>query len=407
MKKGFLLIGLFLGLNASAMDGITNLEQQLSEKNKTLEALKNDLQAKENILKSSYSNYYPTLNAVGGWGENRVEDPGERDKGYFGYLDGRLNLFNGFKNVSISEQRKIEVQLSGIEYETTRRELRQQLIEVTSEMIYLHKLQEILVEEEKVTKSQKSWAGKKVTAGLTSAVDNLEFDLREDEIRIQQRQIDQLHKESHLKLVQLFGADVSDSDLSKLAFTDIRKLTELNPFTPEQNLANQKATMQARLAELDKKSIKADFLPSVDFVYSFGRITPSENTPMDFNETKYALQVIIPLFSGFDTVYRSRSANSGISSSKARSNQTHLDSQSLFNSLSEKMKELRDLYDINERKLESSRKYFEMTVGEYKRGIKNSPDLVGATDRWFSSQKRKYDLLKDLEITRVKIDNLN
>ena len=407
MKKEFLLISLFLGLNASAMEGISNLEQQLSENNKTLEALKNDLQSKENILKSSYSNYYPTLNAVGGWGENRVDDPGGRDKGYFGYIDGRLNLFNGFKNASISDQNKIEVQLSALEYESTRRELRQQLIEVTSEMIYLHKLQEILVEEEKVTKSQKSWAGKKVTAGLTSAVDNLEFELREDEIRIQQRQIDQLHKESHLKLVQLFGADVSDNDLSKLAFTDISKLTELSLFTPEQNLANQKATLQARLAELGKKSIKADFMPSVDFFYSFGRLTPSENTPLNFNETKYGLQVVIPLFAGFDTLYKSRAANSNISSSKARLNQTQIDSQSLFNSLSEKMKELSDLYNINERKLESSRKYFEMTVGEYKRGIKNSPDLVGATERWFSSQKRKYELLKDLELTRVRIDSLN
>ena len=389
------------------MEGITNLEQQLSEKNKTLEALKNDLQAKENILKSSYSNYYPTLNAVGGWGENRVDDPDERDIGYFGYLDGRLNLFNGFKNVSISNQRKVEVKLSEIEYEQTKRELRQQLVEVTSEMIYLHKLQEILVEEEKVTKLQKSWAGKKVAAGLTSSVDNLEFNLREDEIRIQQRQIDQLHKESHLRLVQLFGADVSDSDLNRLSFTDIRKLTELNPFAPEQNLANQKASLQTRLSELEKKSIKADFMPSVDFFYSFGRLTPSENTPLSFNESKYGLQVVIPLFTGFDTVYKSRFADSSISSSKARLNQTRVDSQSLFNSLAEKMKELSDLYDINERKLDASKKYFEMTVGEYKRGIKNSPDLVGATERWFSSQKRKYELLKELELTRVRIDNLN
>ncbi|MDG0817673.1 TolC family protein [Bdellovibrio svalbardensis] len=407
MKKRFLLVSLFVGLKAFGMEGLTSLEQQLSEKNQTLEALKNELRAKEHILQSSYSNYYPTFNAVGGWGDKYVDDPGERDKGYFGYIDGRLNLFNGFKHVSTSDQRTIEAKLTELEYEQTRRDLKMQLIEVTSEMIYLHKLQEILFEEEKITKSQKSWAQKKVSAGLTSSVDNLEFDLREDEIRIQHRQIDQLHKESHLRLVHLFGADVADSDLDKLNFTSVAKLTDVPTFSPEKNLDNQKATLQSRLSEAEKKNIKADFMPTVDFVYSFGRLTPSENSPMKFNESNYALQVVIPLFTGFDTVYKNRSADSNLASSKARSAQTQVDSLSLFNALSEKIKELSDLYVINERKLESSKKYFDLTVSEYKRGIKNSPDLVSATERWFSSQKRKFELLKELELTRVKLDNLN
>jgi hypothetical protein len=46
-------------------------------------------------------------------------------------------------------------------------------------------------------------------------------------------------------------------------------------------------------------------------------------------------------------------------------------------------------------------------VNEYKRGVKNSPDLVGATERWFSSQKRKYELLKELELAKIKLENLN
>lgn len=406
MKKGFLLLNLFLGLKAFAVEGLSNLEQQLGEKNQTLNALKNELQARESTLTSSYSHYYPTLNAIGGWDEARVDDPGNNDKGYFGYIDGRVNLFNGFKHSLVSKQIKIEALLTEVEYEQTKRELKRQLTEVASEMIYLHKLQEILVEEENVTKSQKTWAGKKVSAGLTSSVDNLEFDLRQEEIRIQQRQIDQLHQESHLKLVQLFGVDIPDGDLDKLAFTSPSKTTALISFSPEQNLENRKANLRKELIEIEKKSVKADFMPSVDFVYSFGRLTPSQNTPVNFNESKYGLRIVIPLFTGFETFYKSRSAQANLTSTKARVHQTQIDSQSHFKSLTEKMRELDDLYAINERKLISSKKYFDMTVSEYKRGIKNSPDLVGATERWFSTQKRKYELLKDLEFTKVRIDNL-
>lgn len=407
MKLGILLLGLFWGIHAFGMEGISNLELQLNEKNQNLEALKNEIQAKENLLNSSRSSYYPTLNAIGGWQEDRVEDPNDREKGYFGYLDGRLNLFNGFKNISISDQRNIEVHLTKIEFEQTKRELKQQLIEIASEMIYLHKLQRILVEEERVTKDQKAWAAKKVGAGLTSSVDNLEFNLREEEILIQQRQIDQLHKEAHQKLVQLFGTDIPDNELDKIEFTTIENLKATTPFNPEQNLEIQKANLQARLAEFEKKEARADFLPSIDLIYSFGRLTPSEQTPLSFNEAKYGVQLTIPLFSGFDTYYKNRAASANITANKARAKQSNLNAASLFETLSEKMKELNDLYAINERKSGTAKKYFEMTVGEYKRGIKNSPDLVGATERWFSAQKRKYELLKDLELTKVKIDNLN
>ena len=61
---------------------------------------------------------------------------------------------------------------------------------------------------------------------------------------------------------------------------------------------------------------------------------------------------------------------------------------------------------INDKKLVNSQKYFDLTLGEYKRGIKNSPDLVGATDRLFLAKKKKYELLKELEALKVKIENI-
>lgn len=407
MKTEYILLSLFFGFNAFGMEGLTNLEQQLLEKNQTLESLKNEIIAKENSRTSSWSHFYPTINAVGGWQEDHLGTPDNSEKGYLGYIDGRLNLFNGFKNTSASEQRSIEVQLAKIEYIEKQRELKQQLIEVAGEMIYLHKLQHILVDEGKITKDQKAWAAKKVAAGLTSSVDNLEFSLREEEILIQQRQIDQLHSEAHQKLVQMFGSDIADAELDKIDFTSIENLKPSAQFTSDRNLEIQKAKLQEELAQQDKNVTRAEFLPTVDFIYSFGRITPTEESPIHFNERKYGIQVVIPLFSGLNTFYKNRSASSSIAARKANFSQSQLNATSTFNTLAEKIEELHDLYAINERKSETAKKYFEMTVSEYKRGIKNSPDLVGATERWFSTQKRKYEILKDLELTKVKLENLN
>lgn len=407
MKKGLLLICLSFGVNTYGMEGISNLEQQLVEKNQTLSALQNEVQSKESLLKSSYSNYYPTINAVGGWGENRVDNPEERNKGYFGYLDGRVNLFNGFKDLSISNQKEIEVQLKKLEYEASRRELRTELIETASNMIYLHRLQAILIDEEKITKDQKKMAAKKVSAGLTSTVDNLEFDLREREIEIQQKEINQLHKEYHQKLLQLFGSDIPDAELDKITFGSVEGLKQVKPFVIENNLEVQRAQLLSKQTEYERKELKGEYMPSVDFIYSFGRLTPSEASPITFNETKYGLQISIPLFSGLSTTNKNAAKKSETLARKAQANQAALNSQSSFTSLKEKIQELNDLYEINESKLVTSKKYFKMTVGEYKRGIKNSPDLVGATERWFNSQKKKFELLKEFELTKNRIENLN
>ena len=78
MKTCSLLLTLFLGTSAQALEGLNSLESQLNEKNQSLLALKNDVAAKEQVLKSSYANFYPTLEAVGGWGEDRMAAPGDR-----------------------------------------------------------------------------------------------------------------------------------------------------------------------------------------------------------------------------------------------------------------------------------------------------------------------------------------
>lgn len=407
MKTCSLLLTLFLGTSAQALEGLNSLESQLNEKNQSLLALKNDVAAKEQVLKSSYANFYPTLEAVGGWGEDRMAAPGDRQKGYFGSLDGRLNIFRGFRDSAISSQKEIALNLARIDYEKKQRDLRQQLIEVTSEVIFLHKLQEILISEGNITKEHKKMAAKKVSSGLTSSVDNLEFDLREEELNIQKRQIDQQHDEVHQKMLQLFGEDISEEVLDSIQYGTFANLSKIPAHNPEKNLDLQKAQLSLQLAEQERKEVRADFMPSVDFVYSVGRLTPTENSPIEFNESKYAVKLTIPLFSGFDSWHKQQAAKSFVQARKAESIQSAADSRSAYNTLSRKVSELSDLYKINERKLETSKKYFDMTVNEYKRGIKNSPDLVTATERWFSSQKRKYEILKELEIAQIKIQNLN
>ncbi len=410
MKRSFFRIHIvagiaFAALSANALVGINELTQSLYQKNQEISSLEKNVESKEALSRSSDSAYYPTLNAVGGYGQNKTDDLVATQKGYLGYVEGKLNLFRGFKDQSISNQRDIDTQISKLELESKKRELRKDLTEVASSMVYLHKLQSILEEEYKVTQTQRQMAAKKVAAGLTGPVDNLEFELRESEIQIEQKQINQQHQEAHQKLVKLYGEGIDDSALEKIDFSGADKLGLVPNQVSIENTIDYKKSQLAQLrSEFEKKEIKSDYLPSLDFAYGIGRLTPADDVPIKFNESRYAIQLTIPLFSGFETYYKAKAASLSVQSAEKLKIQKNNEVNSDFNTLKTKVSELSSLFEINEKKILNSQKYFDLTLAEYRRGVKNSPDLVNATERLFSSKKKKYEILKELEISKVKIE---
>lgn len=407
MVKSFFVFLMLYGPCAMALVGLEGLSSILSEKNQELSALKQQVESKEALYNSSRSGFYPTLNAVGGWAQNKTDDLAAVQKGYVGYIEGRYNLFNGFKDQSVLNQKEADLKLSKIELESKQRELRLALTELVSDMILLHKIQSILDDEYKITQIQKQMAAKKVAAGLTGSVDNLEFDLRESEIQIEKNQIEQLHKEAHQKLIRLYGEDITDSELDRISFSSIEELVhQTKKFSLENNLEYQKSNLYLSKAQYEKSEIRSDYLPKLDLTVNVGRLTPSEIAPTQFNESKYGLTLTLPFFSGLDTYYKTKSAHSQIALTERLKIQKTNNAQSDFNIFKNKTIELSELYKINESKLVNSQKYFDLTLSEYKRGIKNSPDLVGATERLFSSKKKKYEILKELELLKIKIDNI-
>ncbi len=408
MKKSFwILFVTFCTSSAFALEGLGNLEKNILQKNQEYLSLQSQIESKSALSQSNHSAYYPSLYAVGGLAQVKTDEVGATEKGTVGYLEGKFNLFKGFRDQSSGNQKEIDYKIAQLDLEIKKRDLRLQLTSIASEVIYLHKLQEILSEEEKTSETQKKMAAKKVSAGLTGSVDNLEFELRQSELEIEKSQIDQKHQEAHQKLVSFYGEEVLDADLEKLQFSSPAELVKFSNLRKAENsLEFQKADLLKSRAEYEKNEIRADYLPSVDFTFSAGKLTPSEDSPAKFNESKYALLITIPLFSGFDTFYKTKAANLQVSAAERLKSQKQNNFMSDMGLLKSRLSQLGFLFEINEKKLVNSQKYFDMTLSEYRRGIKNSPDLVSATERFYAAKKKKFEIMKDLEISKIEIENL-
>lgn len=381
----------------------SELDSRLISSNQELKSLQQDIAAQESLKKSTYSPFLPSLNAVGGLARTKTDE--EDNKGQVGYLQGSANLFAGFKDRANFDIQTQNLELARLNYEIHLRTAKEELTEVLTSMIGIHQLEKILDEEFKITQTQKQMAARKVNAGLTSQVDNYEFDLRESEIEIQRRNISREHEAAHQKLNALFDQEILDKDLDGLSFATTGTMAkDVNLSSFENHPIVRKAKIEEQIAESEKTSASSEFLPKIDLNYSFGRLTPTEDE-VKYNESEVALLVTIPLFSGFDTYHKRKSAVANLAAKEHAKSQVILNIKSQFEQLKSRAKELVELYQIIDKKLLSAEKYYNLTLSEYKRGVKNSPDLVGATERFFDSKKKKIKIQKELELVQVQLNN--
>lgn len=401
-KRMTTAILLVTALDATAQTR-AELEQKLLSSNQELKSLENEIVAQESLKKSTYSAFLPSLNAVGGLARIKTDD--EVEKGEVGYLQGTANLFAGFKDLATFDIQKKKMELSRVAYELKTRTVKEELTEVLTSMIGLHQIEKILDEEFSITQKQKQMAARKVNAGLTSQADNYEFNLRESEIEIQRRNIAREHEVVHQKLNALFNHEISDNELAALTFASTGTLAkDLNLTAYTNHPLILKAKLEEEIAQAEKSFATADFLPKIDLSYSFGRLTPTE-AEVKYNESEVALLITIPLFSGFDTYHKRKSSVAALASKEHEKNQIILNIKSQFEQLKTRARELVELYQIIDKKLLNAEKYYNLTLEEYKRGVKNSPDLVGATERFFESKKKKIEIQKELELVQIQLNN--
>ncbi len=403
-KADFLLPLIVLGFTVIAESQTrADLENRLISSNQELKSLQQDISTQENFKNSTYSPFLPSLNAIGGLAEIKTDD--DSYKGQVGYLQGTANIFSGFSDRAAFNIQTQKHELARLNYEIGLRKIKEELTEVLTSMIGIHQLEKILDEEFKITQTQKQMAARKVSAGLTSQVDNYEFDLRESEIEIQRRNIVREHEAVHQKLNALFDQEIQDKELESLKFGTTGTLAQdVNLTSFERHPLVLKAKLEEQIAQSEKTSVTSEFLPRIDINYSFGRLTPTEDK-VKYNESEVALLITIPLFSGFETYHKRKAAVASVAAKEHEKNQIFLNIKSQFEQLKIRAKELVELYRIIERKVATAEKYYGLTLGEYKRGVKNSPDLVGATERYFDAKKKKIEIQKELELVQVQLNN--
>ena len=172
------------------------------------------------------------------------------------------------------------------------------------------------------------------------------------------------------------------------------------------NLELQKAqTLQNTLA-LEMRKERSAYYPKLDFETRYGKLGNAERVNPDNGDLTMLLKISIPVFSGLNTTNR---VSALAATSRAKGFDTDLDKAHLLEELDvliSAVDAIQKRLDVEEKNLQRSRDYYDATMSEYRKGLKNSPDMVTASERVLEAKIRNLEFRRDLSVAMARISKL-
>lgn len=393
-------------------EGSVTLDQLIKEaeaQNLDIKEAENNLKASEKEARSKNGQFYPHLSIEGGPQSTKFDE--EKDSGNSLYGKAEWNLYRGGKDSNEVDKAQIKSELDQKKYESIKSKISREVSRVYYEMMFL--LEGYDLKEKAITLNQEQMKLAKVkrSSGFTSNADVIEFELRDATLKSDLKMFSQLIAEKSNELSVLLGRKDSSvpnyvhGHLTRESSEWLKKENFLSRIN-SRNLDIAEAQSELKMSEKDSSSAKSGYMPSIDLEAKYGKLATEEKVFDDKDNYSVALKLTIPLFSGLETKYQTGSAKSSVAAKNAFLSRKSLSIYSEAENLFTQISTLTDRLNLEEKNLTRSEEYYKVTLSEYKRGVKNSPDMVGASERLLDARLRNLEFRKDYYLTKLKIYEL-
>lgn len=382
-----------------------NLKEILEKKGPRVEVQRLEVEAAQGRSGSLGRSFLPTLELQGSSESFKQGRLTQKTQPAFG-AEVKMNLFNGFKDLRESQSRGLEVE--------KRQHQSQRLISEEIEkarstywgIIFLRDKQELiksaLIDNNQNLKS----AQRRIKSGVATDSDRVEFEMKDVDLRREQaeNEIELLRLIRSLAL--LLGAEVSDISFSeKLAhdhdFESILKHQEQDHDFLYKEYEVLAAQLQAR-----SRQHRDSWLPKVEaFAGYYQHNERDKDFPdaQDRTESVVGLRAQINIEGSFES---QRESSAQLKEARAAELTAKLKRKEVQDHLQGEMAELRLLHDQvheAEQNIERAQRYYKLTLSEYGRGVKNSPDVLGASNKVFEMRHKRLEIVRNFQLSKAHV----
>lgn len=407
------LITILLGnLKANAKEYTYESLLTLARKNSiSSEIAKTRVIELEAEIEKTQSDYFPKIRAViGNERRDSRSEPEINKNNFVGELrvDYNLYRFGGTSDKidSLRTLRNEEIKIADFTQKNLERSLKKEYFEA---LYYKHELS-ILEEELKFNKTLKKQVNLRKKQGLVGDADVLEIDMRDATLKDKILQIEEHYQHSLDSIRKL--TFISHEEEIKLKgdipheHFDV-KIDELVEAAYKKNLELSNTLSKVESINFELNSSKTKRLPEINLMGRYGKMRIDEQyTNNESLEGLVGVYVDIPLFDGGEKssqtkILKSRLAREKLKATKSKKN-LHIDVLHRF----EKMQNIHKQVDLAEINVKNSKNYFNNVLKEYKRGVKNSLDLVSARDRLMNFKKDLIAAKRNFLVAKIDLEEV-
>lgn len=407
----YLMLGFLLGLFAVPAVSVAKLQSsQLKElveskNSRVLAAQKNKegAQEREGFFGRSF---VPSLEMHASEENFKIGRGQSKQQPTYG-AEVRMNLFNAGKDKLEGEVRQLNVQKKNFE---SQRILSEELEKVRTaywQALYFRDKVELLGTALEVNKKNLSAADRRIRGGVATESDRMEFEMKAVELDRDLAEA-KLHLASQRRSLKiLLGLEaLNETDLAEKMDHEHDYEAALKHGLKDHEFLFKETEIQSEQSRLQAKKEGRSLWPKLDVFASYNQYNEREKespASEDRTETAVGLRMTMVLGAGLESqrekaaLLKEAEASQYLAGFQKKEVEAHLE-----NEMSELSLMHNQVHEAEEN-IKRAEKYYRLTQSEYTRGVKNSPDVLGASEKLFESRHKRLEIIRDFQLAKAHV----
>lgn len=350
--------------------------------------------------------YLPVVAGGAGAERFRTGGYGARSEPY-GSAEARLNLFRGGRDAleeGVLESRRVAAQAAS---EAT---LSAELLQARRTYWTLVGLREtlgVLAQGVERTEENLQAAEKRIKAGLAGETDRLEFQIHRSQLKEELESVSHETVLVQISLAALLGLPVETRFATTESIPHVHDEALLSEsYEPGAHPEVRSLRAAQASAAGQRRQSERWWTPSVELYGGHALYTLRERDYLDrsLRDDSYAgARLSLALFDGLASRRESLAQARQAEGYGKQAEQRSLAVRARVERAKEEMKHLHELIHNGEERLEQGKRYLASVFDEYRRGVKNSIDVLGASQRYLGFQRQYVERRRDYQSAKAEL----